>query len=67
MKSKPVHKPSKPVAAVKAAAPKKIAISAGVIAGNRLAGMTPQYPAIAKPKAKVITSAKPIAKANNKT
>jgi protein TonB len=31
---------------VKAAAPKKIAISAGVIAGNKLSGMTPQYPAI---------------------
>jgi hypothetical protein len=34
---------------VKAAAPKKIAVSAGVIAGNKLGGMTPQYPAIAKP------------------
>jgi len=32
----------------KAAAPKKIAVSAGVIAGNKLGGMTPQYPAIAK-------------------
>jgi periplasmic protein TonB len=27
---------------------KKIAVSAGVIAGNKLGGMTPQYPAIAK-------------------
>ncbi|HZD31937.1 MAG TPA: hypothetical protein VE779_09785 [Candidatus Angelobacter sp.] len=34
---------------VKAAAPKKINVSAGVIAGNKLGGMTPQYPAIAKP------------------
>jgi protein TonB len=33
---------------VKAAAPKKIAVSAGVIAGNKLGGSTPQYPAIAK-------------------
>ena len=33
---------------VKAAAPKKIAISAGVIAGNKLYGMTPQYPEITK-------------------
>jgi TonB family protein len=32
----------------KASATKKIAVSAGVIAGNKLAGMTPQYPAIAK-------------------
>ncbi len=32
----------------KAAAPKKITVSAGVIAGNKLGGMTPQYPAIAK-------------------
>ena len=31
----------------KAAAPKKIAIAVGVIAGNKLGGMTPQYPAIA--------------------
>jgi protein TonB len=30
------------------AAPKKINMSAGVIAGNKLGGMTPQYPAIAK-------------------
>jgi protein TonB len=37
-------------ASVKAAAPKKIAVSAGVIAGNKLGGMTPQYPAIAKPQ-----------------
>ena len=32
---------------VKAAAPKKIAVSAGVISGNKLGGMTPMYPAIA--------------------
>lgn len=31
-----------------AAAPKKIAVSAGVIAGNKLGGMTPQYPAISE-------------------
>jgi protein TonB len=37
-----------PAPVVKAAAPKKIAVSAGVIAGNKLGGMTPQYPAIAK-------------------
>jgi len=48
MKKKPIHKPSKPIAAVKAAAPKKIAVSAGVMAGNKLVGMTPQYPAISK-------------------
>ena len=29
------------------AAPKKMNVSAGVIAGNKLGGMTPQYPAIA--------------------
>jgi hypothetical protein len=34
-------------AVVKAAAPKKIRVSAGVMAG-KLGGMTPQYPAIAK-------------------
>jgi TonB family protein len=28
--------------------PKKIAVSAGVMAGNKLGGMTPEYPAIAK-------------------
>jgi hypothetical protein len=33
---------------VTAAAPKKIAVSAGVIAGNKLGGMTPQYPAISE-------------------
>jgi protein TonB len=37
-----------PAPVVKAAAPKKINVSAGVIAGNKLGGMTPQYPAIAK-------------------
>jgi protein TonB len=37
-----------PAPVVKAAAPNKIAVSAGVIAGNKLGGMTPQYPAIAK-------------------
>ena len=37
-----------PAPVVKAAAPKKIAVSAGVIAGNKLSGSTPQYPAIAK-------------------
>ena len=31
-----------------AAAPKKINVSAGVIAGNRLGGMTPQYPAVSE-------------------
>jgi protein TonB len=33
---------------VKAAAPKKIAVSAGVMAGSRIGGEQPQYPAIAK-------------------
>ena len=33
---------------VTVAVPKKINVSAGVIAGNKLGGMTPQYPAIAK-------------------
>jgi len=37
-----------PAPVVKAAAPKKIAVSAGVIAGNKLGGTTPQYPPIAK-------------------
>jgi protein TonB len=37
-----------PAPVVKAAAPKKIAVSAGVIAGNKLGGSSPQYPAIAK-------------------
>lgn len=32
----------------KAKAPTKINVSAGVVAGNKLGGMTPQYPAIAK-------------------
>ena len=63
MKSTPVHKPSKPIAAVKAAAPKKIAVAAGVIAGNKLAGMTPQYPAIKRNAVK----RQAIAKANKKT
>lgn len=31
-----------------AAAPKKINVSAGVIAGNKLGGMTPQYPAVSE-------------------
>jgi hypothetical protein len=35
-------------AGVTAAAPKKIAVSAGVIAGGKLSGMTPQYPAISE-------------------
>jgi protein TonB len=39
---------SGPAPVVKAAAPKKIAVSAGVIAGNKLSGAQPQYPAIAK-------------------
>jgi protein TonB len=39
---------SGPAPVVKAAAPKKIAVSAGVIAGNKLSGTSPQYPAIAK-------------------
>jgi len=62
MKNKPVRKPSKPIAAVKAAAPKKINVSAGVIAGNKLGGMTPQYPAMAKGKA--IAKGNVIAKRN---
>jgi hypothetical protein len=33
---------------VAAAAPKKIAVSADVIAGNKLGGMTPRYPAISE-------------------
>jgi hypothetical protein len=33
---------------VKASAPKKIAVSAGVITGSKLSSGTPQYPAIAK-------------------
>jgi protein TonB len=33
---------------VKAAPPKKIAVSAGVIAGNKIGGVDPRYPAIAK-------------------
>jgi hypothetical protein len=32
--------------AEKAAAPRKISVSSGVIAGNKLGGMTPQYPAV---------------------
>jgi protein TonB len=38
--------PSAPV--VKAAAPKKIAISSGVMAGNKLSGTNPTYPPIAR-------------------
>jgi hypothetical protein len=47
MNQKPIAKPSKPI---KAKTGKKIAVSAGVIAGNRLSGMTPQYPAMTKAK-----------------
>ena len=39
----PIRKP-----VVKAKAPTKINVSAGVIAGNKLGGMTPQYPRPAK-------------------
>ncbi len=51
MKKKPLRRPLQPRSPVRLqpkAAPKKIAVSAGVIAGNGLSGMTPQYPAIAK-------------------
>jgi hypothetical protein len=65
MKDKPIHKASNPIAAVKAAAPKKIAVSAGVIAGNKLGGMTPQYPAISKRK--VTAKGSPIVKGKKKT
>ena len=37
-----------PAPVVKAAAPKKVAISSGVMAGNKLSGSDPTYPAIAK-------------------
>jgi protein TonB len=39
---------SGPAPVVKAAAPKKVAVSAGVMAGARIGGEQPQYPAIAK-------------------
>ena len=39
---------SAPAPVVKAAAPKKVAISSGVMAGNKLSGSDPTYPAIAK-------------------
>jgi TonB family protein len=47
MKNDPVQNPPHPVSPV-APAIKKIAVSAGVIAGNKLGGTTPQYPPIAK-------------------
>jgi protein TonB len=47
MKNDPVRNPPRPVSPV-VPTTKKIAVSAGVIAGNRLSGMTPQYPPIAK-------------------
>jgi len=37
-----------PAPVVKASAPKKINVSAGVIAGNKIGGTTPVYPAVAK-------------------
>jgi len=37
-----------PAPKVQAAAPKKIAVSAGVMQGSKLSGTTPQYPPIAK-------------------
>ena len=37
-----------PAPVVKAAAPKKIAVSAGVIAGNKIGGVDPRYPPIAR-------------------
>jgi len=37
-----------PAPVVKAAPPKKVAVSSGVMAGNRIGGEMPQYPAIAK-------------------
>jgi periplasmic protein TonB len=37
-----------PAPVIKAAAPKKVAVSSGVMAGNRIGGESPQYPAIAK-------------------
>ncbi|MGC2583928.1 MAG: TonB family protein, partial [Acidobacteriaceae bacterium] len=37
-----------PAPTVKAAPPKKVAVSSGVMAGNRIGGEMPQYPAIAK-------------------
>ena len=42
----PPPPPAAPV--VKAAAPKKIAISSGVMAGNKLSGTNPTYPPIAR-------------------
>jgi protein TonB len=37
-----------PAPKIQAAPPKKITVSSGVMAGNRIAGESPQYPAIAK-------------------
>jgi protein TonB len=37
-----------PAPKIQGAPPKKITVSSGVMAGNRIAGETPQYPAIAK-------------------
>jgi protein TonB len=37
-----------PAPKVQAAAPKKVAVSSGVMSGNRIGGENPQYPAIAK-------------------
>ena len=37
-----------PAPVVKAAAPKKIAVSAGVIAGNKIGGVDPRYPPIGR-------------------
>jgi periplasmic protein TonB len=45
MKNDPVQKP--PASPIRPQA-KKIAVSAGVIAGNKLGGTAPQYPPIAK-------------------
>jgi periplasmic protein TonB len=39
---------SGPAPKVQAAAPKKVAVSSGVMAGNRIGGENPSYPAIAK-------------------
>ena len=39
--------------AEKAAAPRKINVSSGVIAGNKLSGMTPQYPAVSEQNAEL--------------
>jgi periplasmic protein TonB len=47
MKNVPVQKPLRRTSPVSPQT-KKIQVSAGVIAGNKLGGMTPQYPPIAK-------------------